>query len=66
MRVTYDSVADAAYVQVVEQIGNGEAVKNLVTDLPTQGGSIVIDFDDDGRVLGFEILGARTLLRDET
>ena len=64
--MTYDSVADAAYVYLVEQIATGEAVKTHVTDVPLDAGTVLVNLDKDGRLLGFEILGARGVLRDET
>ncbi|MGO1285432.1 MAG: NUDIX domain-containing protein [Brevibacterium yomogidense] len=61
---TFDAQADAAYFPLVSHIGHGEAVENTVIERP--GGTIILDFDADGRLLGVEVVGARTLLRDST
>ncbi|MFC5272471.1 NUDIX domain-containing protein [Brachybacterium sacelli] len=61
---TFDAQADAAYFSLVSHIGHGEAVENTVIERP--GGTIILDVDADGRLLGVEVVGARTLLRDST
>ncbi|AEV85465.1 hypothetical protein ACWT_4443 [Actinoplanes sp. SE50] len=61
MRVTYDSEANAAYLEV-DEIADGAAVENVVVERPGRG-DIVLDFDADGRVLGLEVIGATELLR---
>jgi uncharacterized protein YuzE len=63
-RISIDTTADAAYVYVVADIDDDEAAQSYVVDVP--GGEITIDLDADGRLLGFEVLGAETLLRPET
>lgn len=67
MKITYDKEADAAYVQLVDEILDGEASTQLHSiDTPGQKGEIIIDFDAEGRILGLEILGAKDVLREET
>lgn len=61
---TFDAVADAAYLPLVDHIGNGEIVENTVIE--RSNGTIILDFDSDGHLLGVEILEARALLREET
>ena len=66
MKITYDAEADAAYIQMVDKIGPGESaaqVHSIAT--PGDKGEITIDFDSQGRVLGFEILWASAVLREE-
>ncbi|WP_207454482.1 DUF2283 domain-containing protein [Herbiconiux sp. SYSU D00978] len=62
--VAIDTEADAAYVYLVPEIEDDEAAQSLVVEVP--GGEITIDLDEEGRVLGFEIVGAAALLRPET
>ena len=59
-RFTIDPSADAAYVPVAPSIGAGESVENVIIERPA--GTIVLDFDAQGRLLGVEILGAAALL----
>ena len=53
MRITYDPEADALYVE----LHSARAVDNI--DLED---GVSADFDAEGHVLGFEILGARRRL----
>jgi uncharacterized protein YuzE len=46
MRVTYDSEANAAYIDIEEDIAEGSAVENVVIERPGRG-DIVLDFDAD-------------------
>lgn len=62
-RSTYDAEADAAYVSIAPTIPPGAVAANVVIE--RERGTIVLDFDAEGRVLGVEILGARTLLTPE-
>jgi uncharacterized protein YuzE len=62
MRVTYDSEANAAYVELGDDVAGGTAVENVVVERPGRG-DIVLDFDADGRLLGVEVIGATQLLR---
>jgi uncharacterized protein YuzE len=62
MRVTYDGEANAAYLELEDDVGEGAAAENVVVERPGRG-DIVLDFDADGRLLGVEIIGATALLR---
>jgi uncharacterized protein YuzE len=62
MRLTYDSEVDAAYLYLAEDIGAGEAKTQIPVDDDRLNGTVVLDLDWDGRVLGIEILGASLLL----
>lgn len=66
VRLTYDSVADAAYVYFVDAVGAGEVVRTSASMLELDRSFIAFDFDVDGKVLGMEILGASRLLAQET
>jgi uncharacterized protein YuzE len=61
MRVTYDSEANAAYIDIEEDIAEGSAVENVVIERPGRG-DIVLDFDAAGHLLGVEVIGAMELL----
>lgn len=66
MRLTYDEVADAAYVYLVDVIGAGEVARTAASMLELDRAFIAFDFDADGKVLGIEILGASRVLAPET
>jgi uncharacterized protein YuzE len=57
---TYDSDADAAYIHLEHPIPPGAAEKTATFD--TDRGMFNLDLSTDGKVLGLEILGARTHL----
>ena len=57
LAVTYDAVADAVYIYLTD-IGPGEAV-NQVEAIDQQ---MILDFDRSNKLVGIEILGARSLL----
>jgi uncharacterized protein YuzE len=58
MRVTYDDEANAAYIELEDDVAEGSSVENVLVERPGRG-DIVLDFDAHGRSLGVEILGAR-------
>jgi uncharacterized protein YuzE len=60
--MTYDPEARAAYVYLVEPVRAGRSARQEAA----LGGRVVIDLDDRGRILGFEILDTSRLLRAET
>ena len=62
MRITYDNEVDAAYVYIEDHIPAGAAVTTHVCDTDLAAGSIHLDLDSDGRLLGIEILGASRVL----
>jgi len=65
MRMTYDASVDAAYIYIVDQIGAG-AMRETYPCEPSGGkGVFNLDFDDSGRLLGIEVLGARSVLPAE-
>lgn len=64
-RVTYDVEADAAYVYLVGEIQAGEVTRTVCVDPVEVGGMVNIDLDVDGKILGIEILDARSLLRPD-
>lgn len=63
--ITYDSRADAAYIYLVPNVALGEASHQvMVEDVPGDS-EIVLDFNDEGRMLGIEIIGARSCLVED-
>lgn len=65
MKWTYDPEADAAYIQLVEEIGAGGVAKTVGCDPAEVGGMINLDFNSEGRLLGIEVLDASQLLPRE-
>jgi uncharacterized protein YuzE len=66
MRVKHDREVDAAYIQIVDVIQDGEAVRQVTTDSGRDGAEFTLDLDRFGRLLGVEVLGATRGLRPET
>ena len=62
-RGTYDRSADAEYFDISPRTRKDEAVRQDVHGID---GEIILDFDKEGRLLGIEILGAKSLLRRST
>jgi len=54
---TYDSEIDAAYIYLQHPAAPGSGSRQVTVDT-----DIVLDFDQDGHLLGLEILDARTHL----
>lgn len=54
MRVTYNVVADAAYIHLVDEIGGGGVAETRTCE-PVTASMINLDFDDQGRLLGIEV-----------
>lgn len=61
LRISYDASVDAAYVY----LQSGAAVQPSVARTEAFDTSINLDFDDQDRLVGIEILAARRLLRPE-
>jgi uncharacterized protein YuzE len=64
IETTYDRQVDAAYVSL-RKIGPGEVAKTYSCDIEQVGGMINLDFDQNGRLVGIEILDATALLPAE-
>jgi uncharacterized protein YuzE len=65
MRLEYDREADAAYIQLVEEISSGGVHRTVGCDPSEVGGMINLDFDAKGRLVGIEILDASKMLSPE-
>ena len=60
MRATFDPSADAAYVTLTT-VADPHSVRTVEVD-SSAGGSVVLDFDAQGRLLGVEVLAATRML----
>ncbi|WP_169988253.1 MULTISPECIES: DUF2283 domain-containing protein [unclassified Microbispora] len=65
MRVDHDRENNVAYIYLVDEIGEGEAVTQIEVEDDELRGEIVLDLDREGRLLGIEVLGASRILRPE-
>ena len=61
MNLKYDTEVDAAYLYLTA-IKEGGVKKTYLCDPREVGGQINLDFDEDGRMVGIEVLGASRLL----
>ena len=69
MRVTYDPGADAGYI-ALREIESGGAKHTVPLDEAGEDGvgsvaSIVLDFDEEERLIGIEVLNASEVLPPE-
>lgn len=63
LRVTYDQEADAAYVYFVDPAQvDVKSARTYTCDEDSVDGMINLDFDQEGHVIGIEILDARSKL----
>lgn len=62
MRVTYDREVDAAYIKVADVVVDQEATQQVECDPEDSEGTVILDFDNEGRLLGIEVLGASLCL----
>jgi uncharacterized protein YuzE len=60
-RVTYDEIANAAYIYFGNESSRLTVARMYPCD-PVEAGMINIDFDEAGRVIGIEVLAADTKL----
>lgn len=65
VRITYDSVANAAYIYLGPQEAEAWVAKTYPCDPVDVDGMINLDFDADGRLGGIEVLAARQKLAPE-
>lgn len=63
MRVTFDRRANAAYIYLIpSEAFKDRIAKQEVIAPPHMRGTVVLDLDKRGRILGIEVLGATSLL----
>jgi uncharacterized protein YuzE len=60
---TYDSAADAAYITLGAHVLPGEASRQYPCDPDEVDGEIILDFNEQGQLLGIEVLNASMKLR---
>jgi uncharacterized protein YuzE len=65
MRIRYDPVADAAFVDIVDSIPPGGAPHSYFCDVEAIGGTIILLFSPEDRFVGVEILEASHVLPPE-
>ncbi|MEV0078248.1 DUF2283 domain-containing protein [Nocardia neocaledoniensis] len=61
-RVTYDAVADAAYIYLTSEIPPGGVSNTIPVDAAAIGGTVNLDLDARGVLVGIEVLGASAKL----
>lgn len=63
MRITYDRYVDAAYIYLrdIEPGGSANTLEVEDPDHHTKG-TVILDFDREGRLIGIEVLGASRAL----
>ncbi|MEU0159916.1 DUF2283 domain-containing protein [Streptomyces sp. NPDC006261] len=64
MHIEYDHENDLAYVALVARIADGTAVRQFTLETPS-GADLNLDFDEAGRLLGIEVVGARAGLPEQ-
>lgn len=64
--VSFDAEANATYIRLADEPSSGWRHERTVPVLVDESNGMVnIDIDDDGRIVGIEILPARSLLSDK-
>ncbi len=59
IRVSYDAAADCAYIYLKKRIRSGEVAE---TREGSSWGEILFDYDRKGRLIGIEVIGAKSRL----
>ncbi|MFF3085249.1 DUF2283 domain-containing protein [Streptomyces nojiriensis] len=62
VRVTYDKSVNAAYVYFTDPQARAKVTHMYPCDPAQVGGMINLDFDEDGRLIGLEVLAASSKL----
>lgn len=65
MKITYDKSVEAVYIQLADEIEPGGVKKTYPCDPIEVKGMINLDFDEEGRLVGIEVLGAKNKLPKE-
>jgi uncharacterized protein YuzE len=65
MKFTYDTAVDAAYIALQDRVEAGAVAFTYACDPQEVHGQIHLDFDERGRLLGIEVLGASRMLPAE-
>ena len=64
MRVTFDAVADMAYICLVDRVEPGGAVRQVLAGDDRES-TVVLDYDRDGRMIGIEVFSAARQLHPD-
>jgi|APDOM4702015073_1054812.scaffolds.fasta_scaffold60449_2 uncharacterized protein YuzE len=62
LRIEYDPEANAAYIYLTAEIPAGSVSRTVCVDPREIGGMVNLDLDDEGRIIGLEVLDARQML----
>jgi uncharacterized protein YuzE len=62
MKVSYDPTANAAYIALHDDVAPGGVARTYACDPVAVQGQISLDFDAEGRLIGIEVMGARSKL----
>ncbi|MCM3658836.1 DUF2283 domain-containing protein [Agromyces mediolanus] len=62
MKLSFDPEADAAYLTLGDAIAPGSISHTAEFESPAEGTMLLADVDANGRILGFEFIGAHLLL----
>ena len=62
IRVTYDTTADAAYIYLIDPQARAKSARMYPCDPVDVGGMINLDFDEQGSLIGIEVLAASSKL----
>lgn len=65
MKITYDKEAEAVYIQLADEIKPGGVKKTYPCNPIEVKGMVNLDFDEEGRLVGIEVLGANNKLPKE-
>jgi uncharacterized protein YuzE len=60
MKIEIDKEVDAAYIYAKDEINDGEVVRTIEVNA-----DIILDFDENGKLIGIEILNASKNLTKE-
>ena len=63
--IKYDAVADAAYIYLVPPGPGRSVARTSVANIRLDRAAINVDFTEEGRIAGIEILGASRVLSHE-
>ena len=63
---TDDPEVDAAYLRLIPTVEAGSSKRQVVARSDDLAGELVCDVDEDGRIIGIEVLDATPVLRPET
>ena len=63
---TCDPEVDTAYLRLIPTVEAGSSKRQVVARTDGLAGELVFDVDEDGRIIGIEVIGATAVLRAET